>query len=89
MPQGCGTIQNMPTGDTRQFRAKRPEAFQAQRLGAKKRSKTEVSGEMSWFDEQNSQNEFTRFSPAGSSFKQFDRLDAILEGFCDAVKRIS
>jgi hypothetical protein len=63
--------------------------FQSQRLGAKKRGKTEVSGEMSWFDEQNSQDEFTRFSPAGGSFRQFDRLDAILEGFCDIVKRFS
>jgi hypothetical protein len=69
-------------------RAKRSRnVFQTQRLGAKEWSKTEVSGQMSWFDEQNSQNEFTRFSPAGGSFKQFIRLDAILEGFREAVKR--
>jgi hypothetical protein len=66
---------------------RRRDVFQAQRLGAKERSKTEVSGQMSWFDEQNSQNEFTRFSPAGGSCKQFERLDAILEGFRETVKR--
>jgi hypothetical protein len=68
---------------------RRRNVFQAQRFGAKKRSKAEVSGEMSWFDEQNSQDEFSRFSPTGGSFKQFDRLNAILEGFRYAVKRFS
>jgi hypothetical protein len=44
---------------------------------------------MTRLDEQNSQDEISRFSPAGGSFKQFKRLDAILEGLRETVKRYS
>jgi hypothetical protein len=94
MAQGRGYIQNVQTGDARQFRAKRPDdlghapafkahidnadlmamrgqsrgdVFQAQRLSAKKRSETKMSGQMTRLDEQNSQSEFSLFSQAECS----------------------
>ena len=42
----------------------RGDIFQAQRLGAKERRQAEMSGQMTRLDEQNSQSEFSLFSPA-------------------------
>jgi hypothetical protein len=54
---------------------RRRNVFQSQLLCAKKRSKTEMSGQMLGLDEKNSQNEFTLFSPTGDRLKRFQGFE--------------